>query len=1201
MSEPLSVTASIIAVLQLSATATQFVKDIKHGSAHRTRLRDELRSATCLIEMLKDRIEDGEDDETDEALKPMSIKSLSSPDGPLALFKQVLEDIVAKLAPQDRFRRLAQPITWPFDKKEIAELISSLERLKNHLSLVLQNDLIELAKLSHLKLDDIKDHIEYSETRFRDDEMQKIIQWISPISFRARHIAILEAVQPGTGVWFFEHQTFRRWVDGNIAVLWCPGIPGAGKTVLASHVIDHLERHDSRSQDTAFAYIYCDYNQRKEQTPTVLMSSVLQQLLQHSTGVHFPPELSSLYDLHRKYGTRPTLTQITDILRKFAVRFKTIHVVIDALDECAETEEDALRLVSDIRSLGAQVKLLCTSRFSTTLESYFEESTRLEIAAQNDDIGLFLDAQIQRQQRLSRHVRADPTLKKDIIEAITDECQGMFLLAKLHVESLSQKFNRKEVRATLGSLPETLNATYADALQRVYAQAPDAVDLAKSVLFWVICARRSLTVLELQQLYAVRDLPDAVALEEDDLPDADIVTGVCGGLVIVDADTQCVRAVHYTAQQFFETAHIDKLIEARKSLSDISLTYLVLPNFSDGVCATDIAMAQRLEEFPFLEYAAKYWGSGATDDSSGKIHQFTQNRVAIRVASQVFSLPSARYGKWSQEYPRGVPPLVLVAAFDLPDVLRRMILDGHDIEGCGTDGETPLIRSAYFGHNENVQTLLNLGANVNARDYMEETATHKAARIGATSVVNTLIEGGAPVNLRATSAWTALMSAVSSGNLEVVRVLVQAGAELNAETHCGDSALSIATRNGQEAIATLLADHGAILPNNRAGRRASLSASRRGYQQLVRRLTADYEAVAGRPLQRQTSRLMQGLRNIVEDAEVEAGPPPPQARGSDTETDEDEFLDILEGQDRPHGFLNRYQLLERLGRGNFAEVYLCASLVTGVRFAVKVFASRSTRINEFESLKGEFDALRQLSHPNILRMVELCAEHTPKRVYVVMEIAPEGELFNFIVMKKTLTEAETRRLFSQLFSAIEYMHNLGWVHRDIKPENILLADIENLTLKLADFGLAKKVDTEEGTLTLRSLCGTPSYVAPEILTERSARRYGPSVDIWSAGVVLYICLCGFPPFSDELYTTEFPYTLADQIKGGRFDYPSPYWDPVGDPALDLIDNMLTVDVDRRYTVQQCLSHPWTLDTTVPIIPDPIVPDMVRTESPVPMA
>lgn len=143
MSDLLSVTASVIAVLQLAAKATQYVKDVKNGSADRVRLRDEMRNAVCLLEMLKDRIEDSQDVLDAEApLKPVSIKSLGSPDGPLLLFKRILEDIVKKLAPQDRLRRLSKPFTWPFDKKDIAELLDALERLKTHFGLVLQNDIL---------------------------------------------------------------------------------------------------------------------------------------------------------------------------------------------------------------------------------------------------------------------------------------------------------------------------------------------------------------------------------------------------------------------------------------------------------------------------------------------------------------------------------------------------------------------------------------------------------------------------------------------------------------------------------------------------------------------------------------------------------------------------------------------------------------------------------------------------------------------------------------------------------------------------------------------------------------------------------------------------------------------------------------------------------------------------------------------------
>ncbi|KAK1769592.1 kinase-like domain-containing protein [Phialemonium atrogriseum] len=269
-------------------------------------------------------------------------------------------------------------------------------------------------------------------------------------------------------------------------------------------------------------------------------------------------------------------------------------------------------------------------------------------------------------------------------------------------------------------------------------------------------------------------------------------------------------------------------------------------------------------------------------------------------------------------------------------------------------------------------------------------------------------------------------------------------------------------------------------------------------------------------------------------------------------------------------FLQQYTPLEKLGKGHFAEVYLCVEKSTGQRYAVKIFTKTPgmEERSKNEGLQQEIAVLMGVSHPNVLCLKDTFNE--PDAVYVVLELAPEGELFNHIVMKQKLSEAEARKLFLQLFHGIKYLHDRNIVHRDIKPENILLVDKE-ANVKLADFGLAKIIGEESFTTTL---CGTPSYVAPEILADSKHRKYTKAVDVWSLGVVLYICLCGFPPFSDELYSKEFPYTLSQQIKSGRFDYPSPYWDSVGDPALDLIDSMLVVDPDKRFTVDQCLSHPW---------------------------
>ncbi|KAI4202885.1 MAG: hypothetical protein LQ350_002256 [Teloschistes chrysophthalmus] len=270
-----------------------------------------------------------------------------------------------------------------------------------------------------------------------------------------------------------------------------------------------------------------------------------------------------------------------------------------------------------------------------------------------------------------------------------------------------------------------------------------------------------------------------------------------------------------------------------------------------------------------------------------------------------------------------------------------------------------------------------------------------------------------------------------------------------------------------------------------------------------------------------------------------------------------------------NAFRTQYRILQQLGKGHFATVYLCVERTTGMQFAVKRFEKRpGDSQSKTDGLQQEIGVLKAISHPNVLCLQETYDEDDG--VYIVLELAPEGELFNTIVMKQKLTEDESRSVFIQLFQGIRYLHERNIVHRDIKPENILLAD-KNLSVKLADFGLAKIIGEQSFTTTL---CGTPSYVAPEILENSKHRKYTRAVDVWSLGVVLYICLCGFPPFSDELYTRENPYNLSQQIKMGRFDYPSPYWDSVGDPALDLIDRMLTVDIDKRITIDECLEHPW---------------------------
>ncbi|KAF7537784.1 hypothetical protein G7054_g3489 [Neopestalotiopsis clavispora] len=301
-------------------------------------------------------------------------------------------------------------------------------------------------------------------------------------------------------------------------------------------------------------------------------------------------------------------------------------------------------------------------------------------------------------------------------------------------------------------------------------------------------------------------------------------------------------------------------------------------------------------------------------------------------------------------------------------------------------------------------------------------------------------------------------------------------------------------------------------------------------------------------------------------------------------TNDEHFVFRYPPSRTPSVFLQQYTLLERLGKGHFAEVFLCVKKSSGQRYAVKIFTIRPVDARStIDALQREIAMFMGIVHPNILRVEDAFIEENA--VYIVMELATEGELFNWIVMKQKFTEPEARELFLQLFGGVKHLHDRNIVHRDIKPENILVID-KDLHVKIADFGLSIVVGGEAFTTTL---CGTPSYVAPEVLADDRIRKYTKAVDVWSLGVVLYISLCGFPPFSDELYTKEFPYTLSQQIRDGRFDYPSPYWDSVGDPALDLIDRMLVVDPEKRFTIDECLDHPWVTQK----MPDELLPPSRR--------
>ncbi|XP_062109324.1 phosphoenolpyruvate carboxylase kinase 1-like [Humulus lupulus] len=262
------------------------------------------------------------------------------------------------------------------------------------------------------------------------------------------------------------------------------------------------------------------------------------------------------------------------------------------------------------------------------------------------------------------------------------------------------------------------------------------------------------------------------------------------------------------------------------------------------------------------------------------------------------------------------------------------------------------------------------------------------------------------------------------------------------------------------------------------------------------------------------------------------------------------------------GLKRDYQILEEIGQGRFGTVYRCSSAnQNGGFFAVKSIEKRLVSGDSLESqcLLTEPKILHHVSdHPNIVKLHNLYEDDS--YLDMVLDLCDSADLHSR-VSRRVFTETEAASVMTQLMQAVAHCHRHGVAHRDIKPENILFD--ERNRLKLADFGSAEMfLDGEP----MSGIVGTPYYVAPEVL---AGRDYNEKVDVWSAGVVLYILLAGFPPFYGESVVETFDAVLRANLR-----FPTRVFRSVSPAAKDLLRRMLCKDVSRRFSAEQVLRHPW---------------------------
>eukprot|EP00026_Physarum_polycephalum_P002654 Phypoly_transcript_02662.p1 GENE.Phypoly_transcript_02662~~Phypoly_transcript_02662.p1 ORF type:complete len:822 (-),score=149.61 Phypoly_transcript_02662:108-2573(-) len=317
------------------------------------------------------------------------------------------------------------------------------------------------------------------------------------------------------------------------------------------------------------------------------------------------------------------------------------------------------------------------------------------------------------------------------------------------------------------------------------------------------------------------------------------------------------------------------------------------------------------------------------------------------------------------------------------------------------------------------------------------------------------------------------------------------------------------------------------------------------------------------------------------------------------------FYDVCAPPSTSEKVLKEYAVECVLGNGNFGVVQRVKRVSSGESFAMKVIdkmklAASYNKMDENNTLM-EVHILKILRHPNIISVVEVC--DTPRYVYLILELANQGELFEKIFNQGCYSEREGKQVFRQILDAIAYLHDNKIAHRDLKPENILLHNNNGETVvKVSDFGLAKILGEFQST---RTLCGTPMYVAPEMLAHsrflqgdktvapEAKNGYGIEVDAWSLGCILYIILSGRPPFNDPI-----PKDLFERIAAGDYEMTEDPWQRISSDAKDLISKLLVVDPAKRLTVRGALTHKWFAEvSSVPLYSDASKPKTDRSSRP----
>ncbi|KAJ2914024.1 hypothetical protein MD484_g6396, partial [Candolleomyces efflorescens] len=665
-------------------------------------------------------------------------------------------------------------------------------------------------------------------------DARKVAGWLSTTDVKQTHADTLAKRTPGTGLWLVEGDQFTLWSRGEKKVLWVTGMPGSGKTVLASIATDHIRRTiciPSKGQQVVI-FFQCQY--KVPVTPAHILSTFLRQLCEENNEEVF----KLIEPIYNEWGTKSTPRslseeQTVDILGRVFGLLQKVYIVVDALDELKESARN--RLLRLLTSLP-KGNLFLTSRpmdpdSNVLTHVSNREVDYLQIADKNrDDIATFVSTTLKNNHRLSSIMASTESEKEDILTKMNQKSSGMFLLASLQVESLKQCISANDLLEKIDQLPSGVTEMYTRTMERIEAQGEAEASLARRALLWVTYAQTYLTLKRLQRALAISRLK---GFTNNDVSPEWLILSCCHGLLVVDPSTRFVRLVpddfiRSLSNKIFKTPHTFIAEHCIAYLSHhASPASPSSPNPSPPLEPRPTSVGdddtdwkcQDGREIPF-PYAYGDWGvhaKQAWSEPDSRIESIVATFVkgCVNYACNISSASGWQSALRSET--EVIQPIHLVALHGLSKILPLIEKNWGQKT---TSGSTPLHLASYKGHEDIVQAIMKDDPKlVNRPDAFGYTPFMLACQQGHIDIVNIFLSHPNAVDLNARTtphSSTPLTLATVWGHAPIVRLLVRPSPEdgerlnvnLHAQDNQGQTALMLACALGFQEIVEILTGRG---------------------------------------------------------------------------------------------------------------------------------------------------------------------------------------------------------------------------------------------------------------------------------------------------------------------------------------------------------------------------------------------------------